>query len=175
LNSVARFKGFSVAATFDYRTGHVYYEQGSDAMEFTGRSMESVSSNRQDFVIPNSVIEVSEGVYEENTNIMITDGKMGYWQNVYNQVKSNYVKDASAAKIRELAVNYSLPKKLLNNMPVSKVSVGFIARNPFTWLPPENSFSDPEFNNSNSNVIGIGGYFQSPPVKSYGFTVNVEF
>jgi TonB-linked SusC/RagA family outer membrane protein len=175
LNSVARFKGFSVAATFDYRTGHVYYEQGSDAMEFTGRSMESVSSNRQDFVIPNSVIEVSEGVYEENTNIMITDGKMGYWQNVYNEVKSNYVKDASAAKIRELAVNYSLPKKLLNNMPVSKVSVGFIARNPFTWLPPENSFSDPEFNNSNSNVIGIGGYFQSPPVKSYGFTVNVEF
>lgn len=137
--------------------------------------MVSVSSNRQDFVVPNSVVEVSEGVFEENTNITITDGKMGYWQNVYNEVKSNYVKDASAAKIRELAVNYSLPQKMLNNMPVSKVSVGFIARNPFTWLPPENAFSDPEFNNQNSNVIGIGGYFQSPPVKSYGFTVNVEF
>ena len=31
-------------------------------MEFTGRSMESVSANRQDFVIPNSVIETSPGV-----------------------------------------------------------------------------------------------------------------
>jgi TonB-linked SusC/RagA family outer membrane protein len=175
LNSTLRFKGFSASATFDYRGGHVFYEQGSDAMEFTGRSMASVSANRQDFVIPNSVIEVSDGVYEENTNIMISGGVMDYWQNVYNQVKSNYVKDASAAKIRELAVNYSLPQKLLASAPVSKVTVGFIARNPFTWLPEDNRFSDPEFNNQNSNVIGIGGYFQSPPVKSYGFTVNVEF
>lgn len=175
LNSTLRFKGLSASATFDYRGGHVYYEQGSDAMEFTGRSMASVSANRQDFVIPNSVIEVSEGVYEENTNLMIPNGVMDYWQNVYNQVKSNYVKDASAAKIRELAVNYTLPQKLLASAPVSKVTVGFIARNPFTWLPEDNRFSDPEFNNRNSNVIGIGGYFQSPPVKSYGFTVNVEF
>ncbi|MDF1571344.1 MAG: SusC/RagA family TonB-linked outer membrane protein [Bacteroidales bacterium] len=175
LNSVLRFKGFSVAATFDYRGGHVYYEQGSDAMEFTGRSMASVSSNRQDFVIPNSVIEVSDGVYEENTDIMISGGKMDYWQNVYNEVKSNYVKDASAAKLREFSVKYALPQRMLANIPVSKLSVGFIATNPFTWLPEENRFSDPEFNNFNSNVIGVGGYFQSPPVKSFGFTVNVEF
>jgi len=44
-----------------------------------------------------------------------------------------------------------------------------------TWLPEENEFSDPEFNNTNSNAIGIGGYFQSPPTKSYGFNINIEF
>lgn len=175
MTSSIKYKGFSVAATLDYRGGHVYYEQGSDAMEFTGRSQASVSSNRQDFVIPNSVIEVSDGVYEENTNIMISGGKMDYWQNVYNEVKSNYVKDASAVKIRELSVKYALPQKYMANTPISKLSVGFIAINPFTWLPEENRFSDPEFNNTNSNVIGVGGYFQSPPVKSYGVTVNVEF
>lgn len=179
LNTIASFKGFSVAATYDYRTGHVYYEQGSDAMEFTGRSLVSVSSNRQDFVIPNSVVEVHNAdgsvEYVENNSIQITGGVMDYWQNVYNEVKSNYVKDASAAKIRELAVNYTLPTKLLDKTPIQKLTVGFIARNPFTWLPPENMFSDPEFNNSNSNVIGVGGYFQSPPTKSFGFTVNVEF
>lgn len=170
-----KYKGFRLSATFDYRTGHVYYEQGSDAMEFTGRSMASVSANRQDFVIPNSVIETSPGVFEENTNVQISDGRMGYWQNVYNEVKSNYVKDASAAKIREFRLDYTLPAKYLAKAPVSKVTVGFIARNPLTWLPKENRFSDPEFNNSNSNVIGVGGYFQGPPTKSYGFTVNIEF
>lgn len=175
LNTVASFKGFSVAATYDYRTGHVYYEQGSDQMEFTGRSVASVSANRQDFVIPNSVIEVSDGVFEPNTNVPISNGVMGYWQNIYNEVKSNYVKDASAAKIRELAVNYTLPSSVLDNIPISRLTVGFIARNPFTWLPEENRFSDPEFNNSTGNTIGIGGYLQSPPVKSFGFTVNVEF
>jgi len=175
LNTLVSWKGLSLAATFDYRGGHVYYEQGSDAMEFTGRSMQSVSANRKDFVIPNSVIETSEGVYVENTNVQVSGGRQSYWTDVYNNVKSNYVKDASAAKIRELAVNYSLPSKLLAKAPVSKVTVGFIARNPFTWLPPSNAFSDPEFNNTNNNAIGIGGYFQSPPTKSYGFTVNIEF
>jgi hypothetical protein len=175
LNTLMSWKGLSLAATFDYRGGHVYYEQGSDAMEFTGRSMQSVSANRKDFVIPNSVIETSEGVFVENTNVQVSGGRQSYWTDVYNNVKSNYVKDASAAKIRELAVNYSLPSKLLAKAPVSKVTVGFIARNPFTWLPPTNAFSDPEFNNTNNNAIGIGGYFQSPPTKSYGFTVNIEF
>ena len=71
LNSVINYKGFTLSGTMDYRTGHVYYEQGSDAMEFTGRSIASVSANRQDFVIPNSVIETSPGVYVENTNIQV--------------------------------------------------------------------------------------------------------
>lgn len=175
LNTVLSYKGISVYTTWDYRTGHVYYEQGSDAMEFTGRGMASVSANRQDFVIPNSVIETSNGVYVENTNIQVRGGRQSYWTDVYNEVKSNYVKDATALKMRELAVNYELPANLLTKTPLQKVTIGFIGRNLLTWLPAENRFSDPEFNNNNDNRIGVGGYFQSPPTKSYGVSLNVEF
>ena len=175
LNSVLSYKGLTLAATTDYRTGHVYYEQGSDLMEFTGRSEASVSANRQDFVIPNSVYETSPGVYVENTNIQVQGGRQSYWTDAYNDVKSNYVKDATAFKIRELALSYSLSDKLLNNTSLSKVSLGFIAKNIFTKLPKENKFSDPEFNNTNNNAIGVGGYFQSPPTKSFGFNLNIEF
>jgi len=175
LNSTVRFFGFSIATTMDYRTGHMFYAQGSDAMEFTGRSLESVSANRQDFVIPNSVIEVSDGVYVENTNIPVSGGRQSYWTDVYNDVKENYVRDATAFKIRELTLNYTLPESILSKTPLKKVTVGFIARNLITLLPAENSFSDPEFNNTNSNAVGIGGYFQSPPTKSFGVNLNVEF
>jgi TonB-linked SusC/RagA family outer membrane protein len=175
LFNVISYKGLRLTATSDYRTGHVYYEQGSDAMEFTGRSEASVSSNRQNFVVPNSVYQTSPGVYVENTNIAAQNGRQGYWTNDYNDVKSNYVKDATAFKIRELALSYSLSDKSLANTPLSKVSIGFIGRNLFTALPKENKFSDPEFNNTNSNAIGVGGYFQSPPTKSYGFNLNIEF
>jgi len=177
LSTILSYKGFSVSGTIDYRTGHVYYEQGSDAMEFTGRSVASVSANRQDFVIPNSVIETSPGVYVENTNIPVAQGRQSYWTDVYNDVKSNYVKDATALKVRELAISYELPKSLLGKTPLKKVVIGFIARNPWTWLPEENRFADPEFNNqyNENNAIGIGGYFQSPPTKSYGFNLNIEF
>lgn len=173
--STVKYKGIALSATMDYRTGHVYYEQGSDAMEFTGRSLESVSANRQDFVIPNSVIETAPGVYVKNTNIPVSGGRQSYWTDVYNDVKSNYVKDATALKLRELSLSYELPVKFLAKTPIKKLTVGFIARNLMTWLPKENAFSDPEFNNTNSNAIGVGGYFQSPPTRSFGFNLNLEF
>jgi len=175
LNTALRFKGFALSTTMDYRTGHVFYAQGSDAMEFTGRSLESVSSNRQDFVIPNSVIEVSDGVFVENTNIQAANGRQSYWTDVYNDVKENYIRDATAFKIRELALNYTLPSAILRNTPLQKLTVGVIARNLLTLLPEENSFSDPEFNNTNSNAVGVGGYFQSPPTRSFGVNLNIEF
>ena len=160
-NSVINYKGLTLSGTLDYRTGHVYYEQGSDAMEFTGRSIASVSANRQDFVIPNSVIETSPGVYSENTNVQVAGGRQNYWTDVYNDVKSNYVKDATALKLREIALSYSLPEAVLDKIKLTKVTFGLIGRNLFTKLPEENRFSDPEFNNTNSNAIGIGGYFQN--------------
>jgi TonB-linked SusC/RagA family outer membrane protein len=176
-NTTMAFKGISIGATVDYRTGFVYFEQGSDQMEFTGRSLESVSANRQDFVIPNSVIETSPGVFVPNTNIPVSGGRQSYWTDVYNNVKENYVKDASALKIRELTIDYALPAKLLAKTPITKVKVGFVARNLMTWLPKENHFADPEFGNSydNPNATGIGGFLQPPPTKSFGFSLNLEF
>ncbi|UJH89754.1 TonB-dependent receptor [Antarcticibacterium sp. 1MA-6-2] len=181
LNSQIQYKGFSLSGTLDYRTGHVYYEQGSDVMEFTGRSMESVSANRQDFVWPNSVINTGTDespVYVENTNIPITNGRMEFWKDHFPEIKENYIKDATALKIREVALNYSLPKEFLGET-LTALRVGVVGRNLLTWLPAENRFSDPEFNNANTaqngNAIGVGGYFQSPPTRSVGVSVNVEF
>lgn len=175
LTSSINYKNWNLSTTMDYRTGHVYYEQGSDVMEFTGRSIESVSSNRQDFVFPNSVIETSPGVFVPNTNIPVTDGRQDFWTNTYNEIKENYVKDATAFKIREVALNYDLPKNYLAKTALKSLRIGFVGRNILTLLPKENRFSDPEFNNTNSNAIGVGGYFQSPPTRSFGVSINAEF
>jgi hypothetical protein len=184
VSSAMKYKGFTLAATLDYRGGYVYYSQGSDAMEFTGRSMESVSADRKDFVWPNSVINTGTAenpVYVENSDIQITGGVMSFWKDHYNQIKENYVKDATAIKLRELSLNYTLPASWLTKSKVfKKVNVGLVARNVFTVLPNEKyKFSDPEFRNTRStdaaNGIGIGGYTTSPPTRSFGFSVNVEF
>lgn len=174
------YKGINLSATFDYRTGHVYFSQLANSMEFTGRSQESVSSNRQDFVWPNSVIDNGDGTYTENTSMTITGGVMGFWQNRYNEIKENYVRDATAFKIREVALSYNLPSSILSKTKViQKATVGFVARNLWTSLPEENRFSDPEFNNTrdtdDANSIGIGGFLQSPPTRTFGFNVNLEF
>ncbi len=183
------FKGLTLSATFDYRTGHVYFSQGHNSMEFTGRSVESVSSNRKDFVWPNSVYQLADGSYVKNEGIQTTGAVMGFWQNTYNEIKENYVKDATAFKVRELAIRYSVPQSLLSKTKVvEKLSIGFVARNLWVSLPKSQSnFSDPEFRNTRSttfgtntssdaaNGIGIGGYLQGPPTRSFGFSLNVEF
>jgi len=186
LNTQLSFKGIEISATADYRTGHVYYSQGSDQMEFTGRSMESIQGDRKDFVWPNSVYQTGEDaagnpIYTDNTNIQITGGIMDFWQNHYNVIKENYVKDATAFKLREVAVSYTLPTSILQKTnAISKIKVGFVARNVMTILPEGQwHFSDPEFRNTRStddpNGIGIGGYLAPPPTRSYGFNINIEF
>jgi outer membrane receptor protein involved in Fe transport len=180
LNSSINWKGITLSTTMDYRGGFIYYSQGSDIMEFTGRSMESVSADRKDFVWPNSVVKNDDGTYTENTNIPITGGKMAFWKDHYNQIKENYVKDASAFKLREVSVSYTLSNDILDKTPFTKLTVGAVGRNLFTYFPNEQyRFSDPEFRNTrssdSSNGIGIGGYLSPPPTRSFGFSVNVEF
>ncbi|SEA27167.1 SusC/RagA family TonB-linked outer membrane protein [Bizionia paragorgiae] len=178
LTNAVSYKGFTLTGTMDYRTGHVYISQLGDAMEFTGRSAESVSSNRQDFVFPNSVVNVgtaNDPVYVANNNIPVTGGRQNFWTNTYNDIKENYVKDATALKLREVSLRYDMPSKYLDNAFISKLSIALIGRNLITWLPEENRFSDPEFNNSAGNGIGLGGYFQSPPTRSFGVNLNLEF
>ena len=195
LTNSFNYKGFSLTATMDYRTGHVYVSQLADQMEFTGRSQASVSANRQDFVFPNSVYNAGTAdnpVYVENTNIQVTDGLQNFWTDTYNDIKENYVFDATAVKLRELSLGYQFPAKLLKNTSLSRVNLSVYARNVFTWLPAENKFSDPEFNGfgdssltaisdgaagtgTASNSIGIGGYNQAPPTRTFGFNLNIEF
>ncbi len=180
-NNRFSYKGFTLSATMDYRTGHVYYSQLADAMEFTGRSQESVSANRQEFIWPNSVINTGttdNPVYVENTNIQTTGGLQNLWTGVYNNIKENYVVDATSFKLRELALNYQIPSNFVDHIGISKLTLGIIARNILTYLPKENRFSDPEFNNDSAvsgNDIGRGGYTQTPPTSSVGFSVNLEF
>ena len=115
-------------------------------MEFTGRSQESISANREDFIWPNSVVETGEGTFVENT-IPVTDGVMGFWQNAYNEIKENYVRDATTFKLREVSLSYTLPSNIISSIGfIKKLTVGAIGRNLWIKFPSGQSrFSDPEF------------------------------
>ena len=60
---------------------------------------------------------------------------------------------------------------------MSKASLGFTIRNLKFWLPEENSFGDPEANGpgtSQGNITGIETS-QTPPSRSYGVNLNIQF
>lgn len=188
------YKGFSLRAVADYKTGHVFYSTVVEALEFAGLTKNSVSTNRQPFLFPNSVYETApgSGVFVENTDRPTSDGTRNFWQNSYNEIKENYVVDASAIKVREIALDYTFPSKLLENSPFESISLGLVANNLIMWRAAENIYTDPEFsinsgagqnigigatNNSTvtNGTTGIGSSSQAPPSGTYGFKINVKF
>ena len=109
------YKGFTLRAVFDYRGGAKILNEVGNAMDFAGISS-SDATNRQAFVIPNSVIETSPKNFTPNTNVPITSGFGGlpvpifWWANFYNQVGMAYVTSADFWKLRELVLSYDFPE-----------------------------------------------------------------
>ncbi|MDX1602303.1 MAG: SusC/RagA family TonB-linked outer membrane protein [Salinimicrobium sediminis] len=84
-----------------------------------------------------------------------------------------HVYDAGFVKLREVALSYSLPAKVLDNMFFTSATFSAIGRN--LWIIDKDiPYSDPEAGLSSGNVQGYqsGAY---PTTKDYGFSVKLQF
>lgn len=92
----------------------------------------------------------------------------------YGSWDERSVFDASYIKLRELAVGYSIPRRVLKNSPVSNVKLSFIGRNLAILYQKTPKGIDPEAAVSSGNAQGIE-YGAMPPVSSFGFDVKISF
>ena len=166
-----RYKSLSISAVADYRTGHVFYSNIRRQLSYQGRTIESTANNRLPFLFPNSTIQ---GTGTDNTTVLTTEdsakGAMDYFQTNYDKFDENFITDATAFKLREVAINYDLPEKFVSSLGLSRFSVGASGRNLWTSLGDDNKdYNDPEFGN------GIGNYSFTPPTRFYTFSLNVAF
>lgn len=172
------WKGLSLNVVADYRSGNIIVNQVGSDLSFTGTSWFSAQNGRQNFVIPNSVIEVSDGVFEPNTNIITRTAAQKFWYNGdINQVLSTYTTSAAFWKIREVALNYSLPVQNILRGAIKDAQIGIVGRNLFMFRPVTNMWTDPEFNTrgGTSNAVGYTNVYQTPPTRIYGFSVKLTF
>lgn len=174
------YKGFQLTAVMDYRTGHQIYSEQYPRLAVFGYDVESATQDRNvGYVVPNSVQQVTPGVYTENTTPVGGGGYsavLNYFSNRYSRTGEALILDATALKIRELALSYNLPAKYLKNTGIQAFKVGVNARNPFVFLAKNNKgYTDPEASNTTGNAQGISDIGQYPTTRTYGFSVNVTF
>ncbi len=182
LSTNMRWRGFTLSATFDYRGGHVTRFGAEVDMLFTGTSYISAVSGRQRFVFPNSVIEVKDAngniSYKENTDITVNSGGKDFWTTVYNSNRAAQVVSGASWKWRELSFSYDIPERILDKTKFfQRVSVGFVGRNLFMWVPKTNVWGDPDFFNmgaAGSNAPGLSENRQSGS-RTFGFNVTLSF
>lgn len=166
-----KYKNFTLSAVADFRTGHKFYSGVAEQLNFQGRSIESAEGGRTAFLYPNSTVE---GTGVTNTTVLTGGADYADFQNYvkdnYGYFDENFVFDATAFKLREVALNYELPKNFISKLNLTKFNVGVSGRNLLTVLPNENrNYNDPETGG------GIAGYSFTPPTKFYTFSINVSF
>lgn len=178
------YKGLSLSATLDIRKGGIMYSRTASLMSFSGTATTTTFNERQPFIIPNSVIEVTDATtgkitYEENTTpIAAAENLHTYWGSSYGGglYDKRFVIDKSFVKLREVTLSYSLPNSLLKKSPFSAVQLSVIGTNLIIWLPDSNEYVDPESTTFGNDIEGdFGEYGASPTVRSIGGSVKLTF
>ena len=185
LNLNINWKGLNLSAVADYRGGNqIVADQLGGFLDDNGISARSAQNGRRAFIFPNSVYDDGTGKFVENTDVYTRVYGRLFWNSDLNTgVTTNYLADGSFWKLRELALNYEIPYKILGrlNNVIKGISVGVSGRNLFMWVPKSNVWTDPEFSGGNGNAAYTGNAtgrstaFNFPPTRIFGANLAVRF
>lgn len=178
INTDLSYKGIGLKVVAEYRGGNYIYNAIGTTGVFTGVSELSAINGRQRFVFPNSVYSVDGGkTYIPNTDIVVTNAHYDFIQaDRFRSVQSNYYTSAAFWKLREVALSYDIPTKLLGGGKyIQKATIALVGRNILMLRPKTNIWTDPEFSNTTDNANGTTTLAQSPPTRIYGFNINLTF
>ena len=126
-----------------------------------------------------------KGHFDENGNL-VTSGtndiqvvagenwySLGNGNGFYGSNTEDFIEDAGWVRLRELSLSYTLPKSIVEYTPFSNVILTFTGRN--LWLSTKYTGVDPETNLMGAYSAQGLDYFNMPGVRSYNFSITVDF
>ncbi|AKK71997.1 polymerase [Chryseobacterium gallinarum] len=180
-NTSIRFKNFTLSGTMDYRKGGKFASLAKSTLTFAGLTEETASFDRtQGYVIPNSVQLVNGQYVANNTPVNGTADYAGaanyFTSQSLQRLGEPMILDATAFKVREIALSYDVPKSVLSSTFVNSLTIGLFARNPFFVYAKENrNYADPETSYTSGNGAGIAIAGQYPSQRSFGINLKASF
>ncbi len=167
LANTLRYKNFTLDVLLDAQVGGELYSFGQVDLRSGGHIDYTGVDRDMPRILP-GVIANGDGTYRPN-NIQVP--AQTYFAGLGGLASEGAVFDASVYRVRELALNYSLPANLLGNTPFGSASIGVSARNLFFFAP---GFpADPEVNTQGAGNIQGMDLSGPPQVRNYG--VNLRF
>lgn len=175
------FKGFTLSATIDHKEGGKVYSRTKGQTYFNGTSVETAFNNREQFIVPFSVVDNGDGTFSTNTTPLTyaSNNIRGYW-NAINGFGEVLIIDATYTKLREMSLSYVIPKSILGKTPFTSANVSIFGRNLWLHTPDTNTYIDPEVNSfsggngNNGNLQGFE-FGTVPSTSSYGASVRLSF
>jgi TonB-linked SusC/RagA family outer membrane protein len=169
LTNTFTYKGISLSMLLDVKYGGDLYSFGWVDLKNNG-SLAITGIDRDQPRILEGVIDNGDGTFTDN---YIQIPAQTYWGALGGLASEAAVFDATTYRLRELALNYSLPKSLLSGTPFGDVSVGVSGRN--LWFFAPYAPGDPELNTQGAGNIQGMDLNGAPNTRNYGFNVRLTF
>lgn len=198
-NTSVKYKNWSFAMQWDGKVGGKTYSQSHHKMCEQGHIKETLNGRKPGtslyldidnpdiqalfkaqkitpvagvFCIAPGVVDNGDGTYSPNQKIVTLEA---YYKEYYRigNVETNTF-DTSYLKLREVRIDYNLPKKWLKNTFISNATVGIYGRNllcitDYPMYDPETASLD-----GSSFVTGVE-VGTLPTTRSYGINLKVDF
>ena len=179
INNTLKYKNLSLSWLVDMRQGGDVFSLDLYYGLATGLYPETAGLNDLGKPLRNSIANgggiIREGVTADGKANTTRVSAVNYGAYGYRySPAAGFVYDASYIKLREVVLTYSLPKTLMNRIPVFKgIDLNLIGRN--LWIIHKNlPYADPEENISAGNLQGYqsGAY---PTTRTMAFNVKLRF
>lgn len=172
------YKGISLDFTFDVRQGGLMFSRTADITRFTGNSITTTYNDRQPWIVPGSVVAVTNPdgstSYNPNTTPIDQEHQDDYYR--AEAMSRATVVDKSFVKLREVVLSYDFPSKWLENSHIQGLTFSLIGRNLFLWTPKSNQYIDPESSTFGTDLESQFGEFSAnPSTRSIGFSMKANF
>ena len=169
------YKGFNLSFLVDFRIGGDLYSATASNLYTRGNAAGTVvNGERQDFIVPNSVVQTPNG-YTEN-KVPVTH--QNYWERIGSTgnygLPEMYTYDATNIRLRNITLGYDFNKAMLKNTPFQRLRLSATCNN--VWMIHYNLPGiDPEsISATNTNATGFENG-AAPTSRSFTFNVTVGF
>ena len=159
-NLKARWKRLTLTATVDWQKGGKMYNGTLLTMNYFGGTKESIPYHEGTMVAEG----IDEATGEPNK---VEVSKQDYWM-AYNDITEAGIYDRSFLKLRDLTLNYQLPK-----FGRLDISIYGFARNILLWSKMKDL--DPESSQGNDNMSGCFERYSVPNTSSFGGGFKITF
>ena len=179
------YKNFDLNISIDGRIGGLMYSWTEQAMWNSGTHPKSDNKWRYDEVVNHKSNYVAQGmkvmsgsytcnpygkVIEDTRTFASNDVPVSYQnfiqtynQNAWDHQARQNIKNATFIKLREIALNYTLPISMARKIMMKSVRFGVIGQNLLMWTK-EFRYSDPDRGQENMNT---------PTSRFFGFNINL--
>lgn len=165
------YKNWRLSALLDGQYGGLIYSQTHHKMTEQGKLAHTLYGRETMTVVGDGVVLNSDGSYSPNTTaVPIQTWYADYYRRA--NVETNTF-DASYIKLRELRLEYNLPRTLLNRIRVSGASVALYGRDLF--MISKFPIFDPETATLNGSTIMPGVEMgQMPTPRTWGLNLRLS-